>query len=594
MFDELSSQLFITPFPDGETVNSFLRRAASVEGDSTLGRISRQLLARCPGLDGMPSRLDEFYRRIGYLLCERDELEAKHTLLAYELLGVRLGRQQIAKERLRTQCMGPIRSSRLPVLLAPSEGTFFVCPECEEEAFIRYGFSFTHRRNVAAFVAACPYHFCWLRSSAQAQHLFGAQCQRSPSRRQLPDAIQFAFHSVTCVEGDLAFSAYGKAGVIAALRNSRWLTMRNRFQLADLIDTFHSFFRDRFNDCRLDVLVSTSEYVERALRALTREDRAIHPVWCILLTWFAQNCECQRMYVSTPTHREVHVITDEDARSAIAQHATVASAANALNVSTQQLTIFCRCAGIPVHARPSKLSDSTLATIRRYISNGIQPEEIARATQLSTTTIYRVMAAMPGVESHYRRRVNHSIDEAKQRWLTRIEEYPEATPTQLRYSAPAMFAALRRNASEWLKRHTPASASAHLRVRARRSATAIHALTRAAEDAETYLSSLEGPPRRRSACRLRQLLGISEYAMTSSLSCVKPYPRFQSRDDCIAARVDWVARRAPHIKLDNWRAARAAVLRLSTLRKWKLRREGVAQIRVDERNNSIPRNTHSE
>ena len=53
------SQVLITSFPDGETVNSFLRRGASFAGDSSLRRISRQLLARGLGLDGMPSRLDE-------------------------------------------------------------------------------------------------------------------------------------------------------------------------------------------------------------------------------------------------------------------------------------------------------------------------------------------------------------------------------------------------------------------------------------------------------------------------------------------------------------------------------------------------------
>ncbi|CAD6538819.1 hypothetical protein LMG28140_03301 [Paraburkholderia metrosideri] len=541
----------------------------------------------------MPSRLYDFYARIGYLLCARDELETKHTLLAYELLGVPLGRQEIIKDRLRRRCTGPIRSSRLPVLLTPSEGTFFVCPECEEEAFIRYGFSFTHRRNVAPFVAACPYHFCWLRSSAQAQLLFENQCQRRPSKRQLPDAIQFAFHSVACVEGDQTSSAYSKAGVIAALRNARWLTLGNRFQLAELLDAFHSFFRDRFDDCRLDELVSTSEYVERALRALMREDRAVHPVWCILLTWFAQNCESKRLYAPVSTHREVKRITDEDVRSAMALHATVGLAANALNVTPHQLTIFCRCAGIPVDARPSKLSDSRLTTIRQYLSDGIHPEQIARATQLSTTSIYRVLAAMPDVESHYRRRVSHSTDEAKQRWLMRIKEHPEATRTQLRYSALATFAALHRNAPEWLKRHTPAPAPAHSRVRAHRSATAISALARAADAAETYLDSLEGPPRRRSAYRLRELLGITEYAMKSSLTHSAPRAASQSRDAYIAARVDWVARRAPHVNLENWRTARAAVLRLTTLRKWKLRREGVAQTRVDERNSSIPRNKHS-
>jgi hypothetical protein len=247
MSDEIHSQLLITPFPDGETVNSFLRRQAS-GGDSRLRAISQQLLARCTGLDGMPSRLDEFHARIGHLFCKRDALEPKHTLLAYELLGVPLARHEIARARLSTPCKGPIRSSHLPVLLTPSEATYFVCPECEEDALVRYGFSFTHRRNVAPFVAACPYHFCWLRSSAQRELLFDAQCRRDSSVRHLPDAIQFALRSTACVEGEHTSSAYRRAGVVEALRTGRWLSSSDRFRLAELLSTFNAFFRNRFDD----------------------------------------------------------------------------------------------------------------------------------------------------------------------------------------------------------------------------------------------------------------------------------------------------------------------------------------------------------
>ncbi|MGT2430937.1 TnsD family Tn7-like transposition protein [Cupriavidus basilensis] len=590
MSEKLSSQVLITPFPDGETVNSFLRRNGTFAGDSTLGRISRELLARRPGLDGMPSRLDEFQARIGYLFGKRDALEAKHTLLAYELLGVPPDRHEIQKARLRMRCTGPIRSSRLPVLLAPSERTFLVCPECGEEALERYGFSFTHRRDVAPFVVACPDHFCWLRSSAQRQLLFDAQCRRALSTEQLPNAIRFAMHSAACVEADEMLSAYRKAGVVDALRNTHWLTEGNRFRLSELIETFQSFFRDHFDDCRLDNLVSTPNYVEAALRALMREDRAIHAVWCILLTWFTQNCECRRPCNSARRHREVKVLCDDRVRTALSLHGTVVSAANELGTSAHQLTIFCRCAGIPVDARPSKLDNTTLATIRQHIVAGMHPQEIARATQMSTSSIYRVLAAMPSVESHYRRLVRRSTDEAKQLWLMFREEHPEAAQTQVRRKAPATFAVLHRNAPEWLKRVTPRAASAHARVCVRRSSVALSALARATDAAWTHLDSFDGPPVRRSAYRLRELLGINEYALNSSIAHSALSPFSQTRDDYIAARVSWVTRCGPQVRLDDWRIARAAALRLTTLKNWKSRRRDEAQTRINEQGNFIPRN----
>lgn len=592
MSEKSYSPVLVTSFPDGETVNSFLRRGANFAGDSSLRRISRQLLARGLGLDGMPSRLDEFQARIGYLFGDRDALEAKHTLLAYELLGVPPDRHEVQKARVRMRCAGPIRSSRLPVLLAPSEGAFLVCPECEEEALDRYGFSITHRRDVAPFVLACPYHFCWLRSSAQRQLLFDAQCRRALTTQQLPNAIHFAMHSVACVEGDEMFSAYRKAGVIDALRTGHWLTECNRFRLSELIKTFQSFFRGRFDDCRLDTLVSTPDYVEAALRSLIREERSIHAVWCILLTWFTQNCECRRPSNFTRMHREVKVLSDDRVRAALSLHDTVVSAANELGTNAHQLTIFCRCAGIPIDARPSKLDNMTLTAIRQHIGAGTHPRDIARITQMSTSSIYRVLAAMPQFESHYRRLVRHSTEEAKQLWLMHRDEHPEATQTELRRSAPATFAALFRNAPEWLKREHPRAAPAHSRVCVRRSAVVVSALTRAAEIAEVRLRSLDVPPRRRSAYRLRELLGINEYALRSSITRSTLRTSFQTRDDYIAARVDWVMSRGSHVRLDHWRTARAAMLRLTTLRTWKVRRKDEASKRIDEQGNFLPRNSH--
>ncbi|MFM0132750.1 TnsD family Tn7-like transposition protein [Paraburkholderia sediminicola] len=592
MFEKLSSQMLITPFPDGETVNSFLRRNAGLAGDCTLRRISRQLLARRPGLDGMPSRLDEFHARIGYLFGDRDTVAAKHTLLAYELLGVPPDRQEIQKARLSVRCVGPIRSSRLPVLLAPSEGAFPVCPACEEDAFDGYGFSFTHRRDVAPFVAACPVHFCWLKSSAQQQLLYDAQCQQPFSTEHLRNAIQFAMHSAACVEGDATMTAYKKASVIDVLRRARWLTDSDRLRLSELIRAFQSFFCNRFDDCRLNALVSTSDYLNAALRALMREDRAIHAVWCILLTWFSQHCEGRLPCNSARRHRVAKALSEDQVKTALSLHGTVVSAARELATSAHGLTIFCRCTGIPVDARPSKLDDSTLGTIRQCLAAGMRPQEVARTTQMSASSIYRVLAAMPSVDSHFRRIVASSTDEAKQLWLTHCEKHPNATQTWLRHRAPATFAVLHRNAPEWLKRQTPRTALAHTGKRARRSAIALSALARATDAACAHLDARDGPPVRRSPYRLRELLGINEYALKSSIARSELSRFSQTRDEYIAARVEWVTPRRSQVYLGDWRFARAAMLRQTTLRNWKARRRDEARTRINEQDNYIQRDRH--
>jgi len=590
MSEQLSSQVLITPFPDGETVNSLLRRNARLAGDSTLRKISRQLLARCPALDGMPSRLDEFHARVGYLFGDRDELEAKHTLLAYELLGVPPERHNALKERLRTSCKGPIRSSRLPVLLAPSEAAFLVCPECEEAALDQYGFSFTHRRDVAPFVAACPVHFCWLRPSAKREHLFDAQCHCTRSMLHLRNAIQFAMYSDVCVAGVQSACAYSKAGVIDALRKAHWLLDSGRLRLAELVTTFMSFYSERFDDCRLDALVSTPEYIEAALRALTREGRAIHAVWCILLTWFAQHCECQRPCSPLRGRREVRSLSAAQVKAALSLYGSVVSAAHALGTSAHRLTIVCRCSGIPVDARPSRLDDATLTTIRQRLASGMRPQEVACATEMSTNTVYRVLAAMPFVESHYRTLVTHSTNDAKLLWLRLHQDHPKATQTQLRHIAPATFAVLHRNAREWLQHHTRHSAPMHAPGHAPRPSSALSALARAVNAAVAHLDLLDDPPVRRSVYRLRELLGINEYALKSSASDSLLRGFSQTRDAYIAARLDWAIRHGASARLYDWRTARAANLRQTTLKNWGARRQDEAEKTIDGHSKFVSRN----
>ena len=571
MLEPPSSHLLVTAFPDGETINSFLRRHANLAGDSHLKTISQQLLARGLGLDGMPSRLDEFQTRIGYLFGDRNSLETLHTLLHYELLGVPPTHLDRLKARLRAPCLGPIRASRLPVLLAPSEGSGAFCPECAEDALDQYGFPFTHRRDIAPFVAACPVHFCWLQSAAGGRHMFDEQCSRTPSALNFRSAIQYALHSAACVEGDGASSGYERASVIDALRQACWLTDGDRLRLSELLQAFHAFYRSRFHDCRLDALVSTHSYVEAALRALMRDDRAVHAMWCILLKWFTRHCECSRPRAVTRKRRHVEAFSAEKVKTVLSLHGSTALAAHELKTSTHQLTIFCRCAGIPTDARPSKLNEQTLNGIRQRLASGMPPSEVALATGISTSTVYRVQAATLSVDAYRQQLVKRSTEEAKRKWVAHSNEHPRATITQLRQQAPATYAVLHRNAPEWLRSRRYLTAARFTRGPAPRSDVALFALAGAVNAACAHLDSQGGPPVRRSGYRLRELLGISEYAMKSSIDSRSLRMFSQTYDEHVAVRVRWALRVEPTSLVADWRLARVARLRQTTLKNWKAR-----------------------
>ncbi|WP_373453015.1 MULTISPECIES: TniQ family protein [Burkholderia] len=294
MHEPRDSLVLVTPFPDGETVNSLLSRLADFRNDCSLRAMSRQLLARGAGLDDMPSRLDTFYTRIGHLFGDRKVLEERHTLLQYGLLGLPPEKHAMQRARLWSQCSGPIRLARLPVMLAPSNGPRLMCPECAEEALEQYGFTFAHRRNAAPFVHTCPLHFCEMRPTAGQELLLDELCRLHSTRRQFRDTVEFAIRSTLCVENSNSISRYSKAAVISSLRQSQWLNENGRVRITELVETFISFFRNRFDDRRLEALVSSDGHVGVALRALMRDDHALHTVWCILFAWFAEYCECRR------------------------------------------------------------------------------------------------------------------------------------------------------------------------------------------------------------------------------------------------------------------------------------------------------------
>jgi transposase len=516
----------------------------------------------------MPSRLDEFHTRIGYMFGKRETLELRHTLLHYTLHGLPPEHHAKQRERLRTTCKGPIRLARLPVLLAPSEGEFLSCPECDEEALDNFGFTYVHRRSVAPLVNVCSTHFCLLRPSVRQGLLFDGFCRQTPSTSQMRAAVEFAVRSTSCVDDSDVDSDYSKAGVKRELRRSDWLGENDRFRLRELVKDFQRFFEGRFHDLRLEVLVSTADYIEAAIRALVREDRAAHTVWCILLKWFAQQCECSKPTTYARKSRAPVPLTEDRVRVALSVHRIASSAAQALGTSTHQLTLFCRTAGIPVDSRPSRLDDVLLDVIQVQLASGLHPQAVARYTGVSLTSVYRVLAATPATELPQRRAAAQATAEAKQQWLSQLEANSTVTLSALRGALPATYATLYRNAREWLQEHKPVKQT-HRGARGRgRPAIALRALHAAIDSAVVNLQPSNGPPVRRSCYRIREVVGVSHYALQSSAERRALDDATETRDEHVAARVNWALTRGYVGRRDGWRLARAVTLRPATLMRW--------------------------
>jgi len=522
----------------------------------------------------MPSCLAEFYSSIGYLYCSVETLLGRHTHLDYYCRGLPQNRLYEQRKRILGKLPGPVRLCRLPVLFTPSEGEYLVCADCCRAAATQYPFEYVHRNHVAPFVTVCSVHGRPLESPREQGLLFDQLCRTSPTRNQLLCSIEFARRTADCIDDGLFGMSYQKDDVRRALTEAGWIADSGRVYLAQLIHDFQLFFLSSFSDDRLTLLINSPEAVEGALRALMRPDRAVHPAWCILFAWFAQ--ECSHWQCTSTTRAKPHVALPDDQviRELLAKHGSLNRAAREVGIDPHRLSLRCRIVGIPFVPRLRVIDEHQLHALTSLLRDGRRPDEIARTMRVSIVTVYRVLAASPNLQSPTRRAVDKRVAAAKRHWLSLCRRAPTAGVTNLRAKAPAAYAQLRRNAPSWLSTHSPRAPQNSRRSGATRCVALVRTLSLAANLAAADCNQDNRPPLRRSRCRLRQKLGISEYALQSSEGAAMSASLLESRGRAIANKVDWAARRlGAGLASPAWRLGKVASLRSATVQRELKRRQ---------------------
>ncbi|WP_404980075.1 MULTISPECIES: TnsD family Tn7-like transposition protein [unclassified Caballeronia] len=573
------SLLLRPAFPDGELVNGYLRRVSDLHENQSLALLCRRLLARKTGLDGMPSCLAEFHSSIGHLYCDVETLLSRHTYLDYYSCGLPVNRLGEQRARLLGKLRGPVRLCRLPVLFTPSEGEHLVCTECLLLSAHTYPFEFVHRNHVAPFVTVCGTHGRPLESPGTQGLLFDQLCRSSPTQRQLLCAIEFAKRTTDCIEGGLFGLMYQRENVRRALLEAGWIADGGRIHLAQLIEEFKLFFDSSFADERLALLLSSHDHVHNAIRALMRPDHALHPVWCILLVWFAQDCSYWQHRPSVRARQEqVRLPEDHEIAQLLGKHGSLNKVALEAGVDKHRLAMRCRLVGIAFTPRERHVDDSQLKAVTRLFEDGRRPAEIVRLTRMSSATVYRILGALPDLLATKRKAASRRrTDAAKRRWTSLCRANPLAGVANLRAKAPAVYAQLQRNACGWLSQHSPERARSRRRAGSKRAPQLVRTMSLAANLAATECSRRDRPPERRSRYRMQQKLGLSEYAFETTEHDARSTSLLQSRSEAIANSIDWASRRLPAgLGATLWRLGKAASLRTSTVRHEIKRRRGAS------------------
>jgi len=565
-----SQLVVIPPFPDGEVVNGLMARLYPSDGTSTLEVAYQRLLSRLPGLDSMPSGLGDFHKVIGHLYGDLQFLLARHTALEFFCCGLPFERISAQRDRVINVCHGPVRLTWLPVLLNVSERAYLQCSECEKEQQRKFGFTFVHRRTGAPFVSACPIHQCVLRPAATQGLLFDSFCRSAPTSYQRLQAVEFAQRVEECMEGRAASSRYHKDKVAQHLSEGGWTSDKGRVYLQELLESFPLFFSGAFTDARLNLLVQSSKYVGAAVRNLMRKDRGIHPVWCVLFSWFADDCHrSSRTVVRTPGQRRVAPSAD-DIRAHLAGQATLTAAAKEMGLGTSQLSQLCRRYNINVSRRPKWIDESIYTDIVAALEQGLSPRDITKRFRVSQPTVYRILAGRPQIEMTKRRTTAQRTAAEKENWLAVLKLNPEASLTALRSLRPTTYGYLRRHEPRWLREHGRANRLVQKRRRGESPTLLMNLLVDALSKVPTQRKESGWMPVRKSMYRMRSATGVSEYALATSVSKSFNAVQEESRHGFVRRRVEWARSRLVSRNPKNWELARAASLRVETIQKYMM------------------------
>ncbi len=574
----INRDLIVAPqFPDGEIVNAFLMRVLSYSGSPSLALACRLLLNRRPGLDGMPSSLGKFHEELGHLYGDIDTLIDKHTDYNFVCCGLPRHRFAAQRARLIEMYRGPVRLCRLPLLFSRSENCYLQCPACEEEQKKEFGFAFIHRRMGAPFVTVCPIHGISLRTDSAQRRLFDARCQSQPNSYQTEKTMELGERIAYCMETPAGESKYHKNDLVQLLKNSSWIDKNDRLHGTEFHERFSKFFIGAFADDRLEIMCQSDRHVANAIRALRRPDKALHPEWCVLFKWFAEeqlNTNPTQPVTSQPSvlkrkkvSRPKVVPLRETIDAELVKHGTLHEAAKGMKISVPLLSALCKRHGVIVNWRPKTLTGHLPNQIRQAFVAGMVPAEVAEKFNISASSAYRQLAALNDVPLPRAREKASRLEADKVEWLRVGVANPGVSRNALRKAHRALWMRLYRNAKDWLEANQPPKCPPTNGAKAAPSGQLLSNLNRALGDAVAVCTAPDGKRTYMSHARLRALTGVTPYALKSFEANGSVDKLEEPRSEFIKARI---ARILPKVgrPIDKVAViAQKAGLRTETVRK---------------------------
>jgi transposase len=564
--------LLIPTFPDHETVNSLLERVAGYNYGGTLRAECVRLLRRArPLLDTIPCSVHRFCEVFDGMCGDAAEVLHRHTLFDFFACGVTPDAVANFKARLINNSRGPLRPSRLPLFFDRSENEVLHCVECDERNRRIHGFAFIYRQHSAPLVDVCPWHGVPLRVRPGGLKCYDNRCRLS-SHGQPSEIAEFSLRTARCIETSWKQSAYRRHELLRQLVEKQWISERGRCAESAFLLAFNKRFNKSFRDERLRLLCSEHRYSAAALRALLRSDRNIHPTWCVLFKWFADEAEnsSAKRKRGPGKIRTIAKMVSEHELTLLRASKSIRQASATLNASIQTLLRVARQHAIPFKARPKKIFENDAHGITNALREGLSASEVAAAYKVSLSTVYRLLANNGEPQLRPRElQTKRRLESARGNWLAALKKHPNCTVTELRHTHSADWGYLYRHDRAWLRQHSPSRPGQKQRKQATPPfllTTAVNSLIEAAEKC----GLAEDIPIRRSTYRLGAMSGLSEYQLSKLMSAPGQLQlglSCEAQSSFVARRLRWVVATKPNAAyVSTWRLAKNAGLRVGSVR----------------------------
>lgn len=557
--------LFIPSFPIDETICGYINRCSKYNGCFEESGFRRFLNRRRSIALGLSSSIKSFCEAFDYSVGDEDSLLKYHSLFDYYACGLHQTRRNLFADRIITGTpLGPVRPARLPLLFTPTNNEIWTCPECNKQSLAELGFTYNRRQFIAPFVRVCNVHKCKLMPEYFPVKSYENLCVGDLQKEPTNEEIEYALRTALCIGMTSENSIYSRDAIAQHLKSKGWVLNSYRGDFQILTAQFIRKFSRAFNDVRLCRLCTEEKYIGTALRTLYREDRNIHPLWCILIRWLIDELPEHKStpsFINSESNRRAALSRSEIVES-INKFRTLRAAAKALQIDVSDFTALVKREEIPYIRRTQHVTDEKVNHVTELLREGASISDISAITSLSVKTIYRIATIFPEArQCQLQLKATKRLIDSKKNWLKALEAYPLQSIKYIRNQVSGAWTYLYRHDRNWLIENSNPRLNIKKSHRRNHDKQLEQLAQQAIFTAANQSVGEDNRPRRVSVYRLKTQTGLSEYLLTNIASPLKELTEAvaEGHADFILRRLRWIYRENEYTPTLTTLARRASI-----------------------------------